>query len=75
MEISITHLKILGIHLIVLKNSLRHLYPISLTFERFAFYYSGLVSLLLALPALVSYSLTVVPYDVSLNLALIVKKT
>lgn len=53
----------LGLHLIVLKNSFRQLYPNLISFERFVFYYSGLVSLFLAVPALISYSLTVVKYD------------
>lgn len=56
---------ILGLHLVVLKNSFRHLYPNPLSFERFAFYYTGLVSILLGIPALISYSLTAIPYDAS----------
>ncbi|KAI6182846.1 hypothetical protein M3Y97_00424700 [Aphelenchoides bicaudatus] len=52
------------LHLIVLKNSFRHLYPNLVSFERFAFYYTGLVSLFLAVPALISYSWTAkVEYD------------
>ncbi|KAI6241268.1 hypothetical protein M3Y99_00351700 [Aphelenchoides fujianensis] len=54
-----------GLHLVVLKNSIRQIRSGARSFEQFAMWYVGLVSAFLALPALISYSNTVVSYDAS----------
>lgn len=56
-----------GLKLVVLKKSLKTFLAASpyATFDHFTFYYTGFVALVLAIPAFVSYSLTVVPYDAS----------
>ncbi|KAI6203175.1 hypothetical protein M3Y94_00526300 [Aphelenchoides besseyi] len=54
-----------GLHLVVFQNSMRQIRLDGKSFHRFALWYVGFVSALLSIPALISYSMTVVPYDAS----------